>query len=104
MSTVKTLCRDFTTHGEHYVIAKRREDGIIIAVNYKYLDENGCITETLNGLQMFVDHTRNTVPQIIERITSYHEWREFLKVNHVNENDQNEMLKAAVIFYKLDKR
>ena len=97
----KTLVRDYFYKGNDFVIVKGLHDGIIRAVNYKYLDENGLLTKQLNGAEMFVNTMNNTINGVMERINSYYDWKEFVEENNVNINDETELLNAMKVFYKL---
>jgi hypothetical protein len=41
-----------------------------MAINHKYLDETGALTQELNGIQMYVDIHNNTLEGIIQRINT----------------------------------
>lgn len=50
--------------GKKFEIVKH--SGFYCAVNHAYLDDNGCLTQALNGLQLMASHTLN---ECIDRVT-----------------------------------
>lgn len=97
----KTLVKVYRYHENEFAIIRGLHDNIIRAINYKYIDENGQLNKPLNGAEMFVSTLDNTIEGIINRINSYFDWQDFLKENEVDTNNTDELLKAAVKFYKL---
>lgn len=95
----KTLVREYVYKDHHYAIIKGLHDGIIRAIDYKYLDENGLLIKPLNGLEMLCDHHRNTVSQMIDRINDHIDWKEYVEKYNLNEADQEVFVKACVDFY-----
>lgn len=96
-----TIVKDFTTHGEHFVIIRRNSDRILMAINHNDLDENGYLKRVLNGLEMFVDVINNDLPHMIERIDRYYEWKKFLADNNINTDSPDDLKRAICQFYKL---
>ncbi len=96
----KTLVKVYTYKGNEYVITKGLHDGIIRAINYKYIDEDGKLTKPLNGFEMFCDHYRNTVNDIIRRINLKHDYDEFIDNSGIDKEDTENFLKASVEFFK----
>lgn len=84
---ITTLVRKYHYRGEDFVIVRESKDGVIRAINYKYLDERGVLKQKLNGLQMYCDHERNTVPEIIERINHDLDLRAFFAERRINMAD-----------------
>lgn len=84
---ITTLVRKYHYRGEDFVIVRESKDGVIRAINYKYLDERGVLKQPLNGLQMYCDHERNTVPEIIERINHDLDLRAFFAERRINMAD-----------------
>lgn len=97
----KVIVRDYSYKGNEYTIIKGEHDGILRAINYKYIDSSGNLTKSLNGIEMFCDHNANTVSAIIERINQKHDWDEYLDENGIDRNDEEAMLKAVSAFFKL---
>ena len=96
--TYKTLVKVYNYKGNEYIIAKGIHDGIIRAINYKYIDDEGKLTKKLNGFEMFCDHYRNTVNDIIHRINLKHDYDEYVK--DIDKNDTEAFLAASVEFFK----
>jgi hypothetical protein len=94
-----TLVKCFHYKGHEYAIIQGLHDGIIRAIDYKYLDDNGLLIKPLNGLQMFCDHRANTVPQILERIKDHIDWEEYVAEHNLSEADQEVFVKACVDFF-----
>ena len=94
---MKVLTKVYAYKDKRYVIAKNN-DGIIMAIDYKYINEDGVLTQELNGLQMFVDVDRNTVPEIIERINRYTDWCEYTKEHNVDLSNTKSAVDAYMKF------
>lgn len=93
----KTLVSGYHYKGETFAIIKGLHDGIIRAINYKYIDDNGQLTTPLNGLQMFVSHTENTVNQIIDRINHHIDWNNYIKEHNIDiDTITTEQLKEVI--------
>lgn len=69
----------FTYKGRVFTIAERDEDGILVAIENKYIDKNGRLTKSLNGFNLLADRRRNTIPEIIERIYETVDYEEFME-------------------------
>lgn len=61
--TIETIIKNFSYRGQRFAIVKH--EGFFCAVNRKYIDKDGMVTETLNGLQMCAAHT---IGECIEHI------------------------------------
>ena len=57
MNRYRTVVRNFTTYNKHYVIVFDRESEHYLAVDTNYIDENGNILKSLNGLEMHASRT-----------------------------------------------
>ncbi len=97
----KTLVKDYYYKGNDYAIIKGLHDGIIRAINYKYMDSEGKLIKPLNGIEMFCDHNANTVECIIKRINDKHDWDEYIINNNVDTNDNDALLKAVKSYFKI---
>lgn len=97
----KVIVRDYSYKGNEYTIIKGEHDGILRAINYKHIDSNGNLTKSLNGIEMFCDHNRNTVEAIIERIKGKHDFDEYIEANGVDRSDDEALLEAVKAFYNL---
>ena len=76
--TYKTLVKVYNYKGNEFAIIKGLHDGIIRAINYKYLNADGMLIKPLNGLEMFCNSHANTVEEIITRINEKIDFDEFL--------------------------
>lgn len=94
-----TLVREYAYKKHRYAIVQGLHDMLIRAIDYKYLDDEGKLTKSLNGLEMFCDDRRNTVAQIIERINDHIDWREYVETFGLNEDDEKVFAKACVDFF-----
>ena len=56
----KVITKLFVRNEEFHIVYHMER---YCAINTKYLDENGCLTQTLNGLQL---HARPTLQECIE--------------------------------------
>lgn len=83
---ITTLVRKYHYRGEDFVIVRESKDGVIRAINYKYI-KNGVLTQALNGLDMYCDPDRNTLPEIIERINHDLDLRAFFAERRINMAD-----------------
>lgn len=98
---ITTIVKDFTTHGEHFVIVRRNSDNILMAINYNEFDENGYLKRVLNGLEMFVDVINNDLQHMIERIERYYEWKRFIADNNIDTDNPDDLKHAICQFYKI---
>lgn len=94
----KVLVKVYQYKGNEYVIVKGIHDGIIRAINYKYVDSSGNATKALNGLEMFCDRRANTVNTIIERINYKHDLDGYLADNGIDRSDNEAFIKAIMAF------
>lgn len=74
----KVLVKAFHCGGATYVLTKADVNGEMkyFAINYKYLDEEGRLKKTLNGLEMFM---QDTMDDTMKRVEEYHKMLEYLK-------------------------
>ena len=97
----KMLVKVYSYKGNEFAIIKGLHDGIIRAIDYKYIDDNGQLTKQLNGLEMFVNTINNTINGVIERINNHFDWLDYVKENDIDITDDTELLKGIKAFYKL---
>lgn len=97
----KTLVKVYSYKGHEFAIIKGLHDGIIRAIDYKYIDDNGMLTKHLNGLEMFVNTLDNTIYGVTRQINMAIDWQEYIKENNVDTSNSDELLKAAVKFHGL---
>ena len=97
----KTLVKVYAYKGEEFTIVKGLHDGIIRAINHKYIDSNGLLTKPLNGFEMFVNTANNTINGVINQINMGIDWQEYIKENNVDISNSDELLKAVAKFYGL---
>jgi hypothetical protein len=95
---ITTLVRKYHYRGEDFVIVRESKDGVIRAINYKYLDERGVLKQKLNGLQMYCDHERNTVPEIIERINHDLDLNAYLDEHNIERECSEQLIRAIIAF------
>ena len=81
----RILCRRYHYRDHDFFIATG-EDGVARAIDYKYI-KNGVLTQELNGLDMYCDPDRNTLPEIIERINYSLDLRAFFAERRINMAD-----------------
>ena len=53
-----TFVKALGIRGQEYIVVKD-EEGYYLSINKEYLDENGCLTQELNGLQMHASKDLN---------------------------------------------
>lgn len=53
-----TFVKTLGIRGQEYIVVKD-EEGYYLSINKEYLDENGCLTQELNGLQMHASKDLN---------------------------------------------
>lgn len=92
----KTLVKVYNYKGNEFAIIKGLHDGIIRAINYKYLDENGMLIKPLNGLEMFCNSHANSVEEIIKRINEKIDFDQFLNDRGLTYDFNDEAFLAAV--------
>ena len=98
--TYKTLVKSYNYKGNEYVIAKGLHDGIIRAINYKYIDDDGKLVKPLNGIEMFCCKEANTVEDIIKRINDKIDFDEYIKKYNIDTDDISVLAKAYKKFYE----
>ena len=97
----KVIVKLYRYKGNEYAILKGLHDGIIRAINYKYVDSEGRLMKPLNGLEMLCDHNANTVKGIIKRINNKIDIDEYLLKNGIDRNDNEALIRAVSVFYNL---
>lgn len=55
---IRTICKDYIVRGRHFTVIL--QDGFYCAIDEKYIDKNGCLTQTLNGFHTFADRNLET--------------------------------------------
>ncbi len=98
--TYKTLVKSYNYKGNEYVIAKGLHDGIIRAINYKYIIEDGKLVKPLNGIEMFCSKEANTVEDIIKRINDKIDFDEYIKKYNIGTDDISVLARAYKKFYE----
>ena len=101
IETYKTLVKTYHYKNNDYAIVKGLHDGIIRAINYKYIDDNGRLAQPLNGIEMFCDHNANTVNDIIKRINTKLDWDDYLKENDIDVDDNEALTQAVKDFFRI---
>lgn len=71
----KVITKAYFYKGQTFAICTNK-DGVYMAINHKYLDKNGALTQELNGIQMYVDTHNNTLEGIIQRINRFIDFEE----------------------------
>lgn len=99
----RILCRRYHYRDHDFFIATG-EDGVARAIDYKYI-KNGVLTQELNGLDMYCDPDRNTLPEIIERINYSLDLRAFFAERRINmagltKNDVEKITKLLIEFHQ----
>ena len=61
----KMKVRDYQVGGRHFVLGTL--EGRYVAIEDKYIDENGCCNTQLNGIQM---HASKTLEDCMNRVSS----------------------------------
>ena len=82
--TYRLLVKLYKYKENEYAIVQGIHDGIIRAINYNCLDENGKTTQPLNGIEMFCSKEANTVEEIIKRINLKIDFDEYIKQNDID--------------------
>jgi len=96
----RTLVKKYTYKDNAYLIVKGLHDGIIRAVNYNCIDENGKLNQPLNGIEMFCSKEANTVEDIINRINDKINFDEYIKEHDVDTSDIRKLARAYKDFYR----
>lgn len=94
---MKVIADRFTYKGRVFTIGERKSDGILVAIEDIYIDENGRLTKSLNGFNLLADRRKNTVPEIIERIYEKVDYEEFMAEN-MPQTAQEKMELTAYFF------
>lgn len=94
---MKILCKCYHYRDHDFFIATG-EDGVARAIDYKYI-KNGVLTQALNGLQMYCDPDRNTLPEIIDRINYSLDLLAYLDEHHIDKSDKVATIKAIIAFH-----
>ena len=102
--TYKSLVKLYKYKGNEYAIVQGIHDGIIRAINYNCLDENGRTTQPLNGIEMFCSKEANTVEEIIKRINLKIDFDEYIKQNDIDTSDMKTLAKAYKKFYEKNEK
>jgi hypothetical protein len=97
----RKICRRFYYKGHEFVIVKGLHDGILRAIDCKYLAEDGTLKQKLNGLQMFCDDRANTLQQIIKRIKDNIDLAEYIEERGIDVNDTERFVQAVKDFYRI---
>ena len=95
----KILCRRYHYRGQDFWIGTG-DDGVARAINYKYI-KDGVLTQELNGLQMFCDPDRNSLPEIIERINYSLDLNAYLDEHNIKRECSEELIKAIIAFNEM---
>lgn len=95
----RILCKCYHYRGHDFWIGTG-DDGVARAIDYKYI-KNGVLTQELNGLQMFCDPDRNSLPEIIERINYSLDLWAYLDEHNIKRECSEELIKAIIIFNEM---
>lgn len=95
MKVTKILVNNFSYKGHTYVLAKN-EAGIHIAIDRKYINSDGELTQTLNGLQTFarVEPELNTLEALMQRVREHLDLEEYVATAAEKAHITVEQLKA----------
>lgn len=63
---MKIMIKDFSIRGRHFTIVHSREHNMYLAIEDKYINEDGRLNTKLNGLQM---HAGKTMDECINYVT-----------------------------------
>jgi hypothetical protein len=99
--TVKVICRNYSYRDRSFTIVEGA-DGILRAIDHKYLDENGCINQELNGLQTYSDPSPkgNTLAALLVRINEQLDLLAYLDEHHIDKSDKVATIKAIIAFHE----
>ena len=92
----RILCKCYHYRDHDFFIATG-EDGIARAIDYKYI-KNGVLTQALNGLQMYCDPDRNTLPEIIDRINYSLDLNAYLDEHNIERECSEQLIRAIIAF------
>lgn len=93
---MKILCKCYHYRDHDFFIATG-EDGVARAIDYKYI-KNGVLTQALNGLQMYCDPDRNTLPEIIDRINYSLDLNAYLDEHNIERECSEQLIRAIIAF------
>jgi len=96
----RTLVKIYMYKDNEYLIVKGLHDGIIRAINYNCIDEDGKLNQPLNGIEMFCSKEANTVEDIISRINDKIDFDEYIKEHDVDTSDIRKLARAYKDFYR----
>ena len=96
----RTLVKKYMYKDNAYLIVKGFHDGIIRAINYNCIDEDGKLNQPLNGIEMFCSKEANTVEDIISRINDKIDFDEYIKEHDVDTSDIRKLARAYKEFYR----
>ena len=94
---MKVLVNGFNYKGRKFVIGERHSDGILVAIEDKFIDKDGKLTQTLYGFSLLVDRNKNTIPDIINRIYEKVDFEEFMEQQ--NPQTEEEKLRLTGEFF-----
>ena len=92
----RILCKCYHYRDHDFFIATG-EDGIARAIDYKYI-KNGVLTQALNGLDMYCDPDRNTLPEIIDRINYSLDLNAYLDEHNIERECSEQLIRAIIAF------
>lgn len=96
---MKVLVDGFNYKGRKFVIGERHSDGILVAIEDKFIDEQGRLTQTLYGFTLLVDKNKNTIPDIINRIYEKVDYEEFIEQSNP-QTEEEKLLLTGEFFRK----
>ena len=96
----RTLVKRYMYKENEYLIVKGLHDGIIRAINYNCIGEDGKLNQPLNGIEMFCSKNANTVEDIIKRINDKIDFDEYIKEHDVDTSDIRKLARAYKEFYR----
>lgn len=96
---MKVLVREFSCRGRVFTIIKG-DDGYTKAIDHKYLDSEGRLTQTLNGLQMYVDTKDQSLGSMLERIQFQLELDDYIAESGIDKDDDYALARVIHEFYK----
>lgn len=92
----KILCKCYHYRGHDFWIGTG-DDGVARAIDYKYI-KNGVLTQALNGLDMYCDPDRNTLPEIIDRINYSLDLNAYLDEHNIERECSEPLIRAIIAF------
>ena len=100
----RTLVKRYMYTDNDYFIVKGLHAGIIRAINYNFIGEDGKLNQPLNGIEMFCSKNANTVEDIIKRINDKIDFDEYIIEHDVDTSDMRKLARAYRDFYKRHER